>query len=350
MLVFSKKDLANYRFAIAKVVFLQVYREFNLLEGMADSSCMLVLHRDQGLKLCISLLQKPEKKEFLSRYPFDALHIYYQKAHYQRQKDRAGGEGEIFLLSEEFDRLFQEYLVAAFLRPEEYKKQEGYDLYRLLSKSLAQHSAQKSGCLYKYYAKSKVADNGYGVNDGCLSFSPPMVFNDPFDCGCRLANNKSMEHVFKVLCLTECHRNILMWSYYADNHKGYCFAYDYDDIMEGIRSLDINGICIAGEVQYKKKRPEQKAPQDKFSYTDILFYIEAAFTKYEEWKHEKEYRFVILSDGGLKSVDFVSMQITPRKVYEGVAGDKASVKDSKDRSLEIRSLAKDDTHYALKGE
>ena len=56
---------------------------------------------------------------------------------------------------------------------------------------------------------------------GCLRLSPPTSFNDPFDCNYdkkikQLLSNKG------VYCFSAKNDNILMWSHYANKHKGFC--------------------------------------------------------------------------------------------------------------------------------
>lgn len=75
------------------------------------------------------------------------------------------------------------------------------------------------------------------MNDGYLSFSHPKFFNDPFNCNFLLENNSDMSEKIRVLCLTYEYDNILMWSYYSQSHKGYCFEFSHQNLINKIKSL-----------------------------------------------------------------------------------------------------------------
>jgi hypothetical protein len=126
-------------------------------------------------------------------------------------------------------------------------------------------------CLYKYRSLIDYNDHGMNTNTikmlkhGELFFSKPRDFNDPFDCfvdeiadGTNdefikylrnkrktaeyineilrqknsgelnirnlLEDDKSQDY-FKVFCLSKKFDNILMWSHYADDHKGICIGF-----------------------------------------------------------------------------------------------------------------------------
>lgn len=134
--------------------------------------------------------------------------------------------------------------------------------------------------LYKYYSFHEKRDPSR--LDGCLFFSSPIDFNDPYDCQRDVCNNTidilnkggiySMEWLqgklielgfhddevsdiaiklrddnfdivnlvhlrqiekLGILCLTNTDTSITMWAYYT-NHKGYCLQYDTTNIMRDI--------------------------------------------------------------------------------------------------------------------
>lgn len=240
MKILHKKQIDNYRYAVAKIIFLMTENGYEFIEDFEDSNLMLV---------------KDKKK--IKKY----MYFYY--------------------LNED-KTIFEEL------------------------------SNRKP---YKYYLDTSVMNNRYNINDGNLSFSHLKYFNNPFDCNYFLANNKNMNDRFRVLCLTEKHNNILMQSHYSGNHKGYCFEFSYTDIIRKIKSLEIKGLCIFGKVSYRNKRPEIKSQVNKFSYTELKFYIDAVFTKHVEWEHEDEYRFAIISDSVME--DFVVVPVDIKEIYVG---------------------------------
>jgi len=271
------------------------------------------------------------------------------------------------MLSEEFDKQFNEAVEVAFTDTSKFLEKIRKK-YRNIVEYYFWQAKKKiyddSICIkpHKYFYKDTVMENRYGVNDGYLSFSPPEYFNDPFDCNCLLSNNIDMRDKFRVLCLTHQYDNILMWSYYSQSHKGYCFQFSYNDLIDKIKKIKVSGLCIYGGVNYNKKRPPQKSKVNYFSFTDLKFYINATFTKYLEWRHEKEYRFVIISQNFIKENDesevkkadieekngkFVTIKADIKKIYEGCLGDGKSIYNSQNVILNTVRLSKDDVKYKL---
>ena len=75
--------------------------------------------------------------------------------------------------------------------------------------------------------------------------------------------------------------NILMWSHYADNHKGIC-------LLEFARNNPL--ICHARPVRYRKEYPEWTPHAIMDGNT-----IEPVLTKARDWCYEREFR-IIASD------------------------------------------------------
>lgn len=75
----------------------------------------------------------------------------------------------------------------------------------------------------------------------------------------------------KISCFSENKDSLLMWSYYADSHKGVCLGFNI------INDKELAEHCY--KVQYSK---HFNAGNESYIY----------FTKSEEWQHEKEWRIV----------------------------------------------------------
>lgn len=346
MRVILKEQIECYRLAVAKIIFLSTEQKYTLIRDIKDSSLMLVHDRDLDEKIYISILAKPAHTS-KNEHP---IHVFYQKPSYNKfLKGRIKEEKMVVhLLSEEFDDKFAEAIEYSFYDIENFLKmisEEYVELFEYYFKNAHERiSKEEKGKLYKYYSKKTIDSNNHNVNDGTLSFTHPKYFNDPFDCNCTLANNQDMSDKFRVLCLTHEHDNILMWSYYAENHTGYCFEFLFNDLIEKIKKLSIKGLCIYGDLKYDNKRPKQKTQVNYFSFTDLNFYIDAAFTKYSEWKHEKESRFAIISSH-LKD-DFISVLIDINKIYGGCKGSGGSI-NSNGKILNVDKLIKDNLNYRL---
>jgi len=106
--------------------------------------------------------------------------------------------------------------------------------------------------------------------------------NDPFELWCVSQEDsklrpalrkykKEMSDRFGLICFSKHWHNPLLWSHYADKHRGMCLGFDVID-----RSLR--------PVKYVKERPALKMPPSKESADELLF------TKYRDWKYEEELR------------------------------------------------------------
>ena len=105
---------------------------------------------------------------------------------------------------------------------------------------------------------------------------------------------KIMDQNFAVGCLTTDYRNNLMWSHYADGHKGFCIEYDFKDLK------NINNLL---PVAYSTDRPsiplECMYNNSKDMNTEVAkaLYI-ALLNKDNIWEYENEWRIIISATEG----------------------------------------------------
>lgn len=234
--------------------------------------------------------------------------------------------------------------------------------------------------LYKYrnwtdsYHKDVIKNNE-------IYMSPPSFLNDPFDCrvyenhikfiktdndkekyisesitknlGFFKLNNISVEQGRKVLserlenilkyqirsevisdkiddknigitCLSEKWDSILMWSHYANNHKGYCVGFDekllrYSQLFDKIK-----------RVEYSEEYPELN-PLHRDKKSDELKY----FVKSLEWEYEKEFRLLNLYLSGENSASDRKIQLQNNFIKEIILG----LNTPKEHKKEIISIA-----------
>lgn len=95
---------------------------------------------------------------------------------------------------------------------------------------------------------------------------------------------------YGVACFVKDPASMLMWSYYADGHRGIAVRFDTGTFLQKFQHA-----CIPLEVKYGRDFPE-----------DLSFYSEDRFglvqntlgTKAEAWKHEEEWRLVLVGKSG----------------------------------------------------
>lgn len=104
-----------------------------------------------------------------------------------------------------------------------------------------------------------------------------------------------------ILCFSENYNDILMWSHYADNNKGFCLEFDANKI--NTRKLY--------PIMYEKEPPCLPDLYDKCQkgLVDITFLQNIyVTTKYKNWSYEKELRYV-------DSKEYI--EIVPTAIYMG---------------------------------
>lgn len=104
-----------------------------------------------------------------------------------------------------------------------------------------------------------------------------------------------MDTMFKLGCLCTDYKNNLMWSHYADGHKGFCIKYNF-----GLDCKELNNILIL-PVLYDKNRPKipwdvvlvanKESPDVKSRGAKHM--IRSLLTKDDSWRYEDEWRIII---------------------------------------------------------
>jgi len=85
-----------------------------------------------------------------------------------------------------------------------------------------------------------------------------------------------------VLSLTEKRENLLMWSHYADSHKGFCIGFDSSHHFFNRKRSEKDEFYHLRKVDYIKKRPSKALRQT--NSTDLFL------LKSDVWEYEQEWR------------------------------------------------------------
>ncbi|MHC3127912.1 hypothetical protein OB03_11755 [Brevundimonas sp. GN22] len=98
---------------------------------------------------------------------------------------------------------------------------------------------------------------------------------------------QEMKHL-GVFCMAENHTNILMWSHYANHHRGIALKFDTSKQVTG-------GLNPLLKVQYQKERPQHRRIFHDTPLTETLI---ALCTKAEFWAYEQEWRLIGSENAG----------------------------------------------------
>ena len=203
--------------------------------------------------------------------------------------------------------------------------------------------------VYKYYSldvsEKRDEENLDTLYKGKVYMSEIKGFNDPFDGRAFFYNPKELENIerlkhcggrliddfsefVRVSCFTgNGVQSMPMWAHYANNHKGFCVAYDVKDSMD-LKSclfpvqytnqrLDISSEMVRQVQKLVKSIDEthQKGNLVTMLEDKTLIYLPQLLynIKHSSWSYEKEYRCIIASTA--KGMPFIDAK--PKAIYIG---------------------------------
>lgn len=180
---------------------------------------------------------------------------------------------------------------------------------------------------YKYQKLDKNSLINLAIKKNWIA--DPLLFNDPFEFGIGdifslnssgklelldkekfLIREKYIENINNagVICYSNSDYNSLLWSHYADHHKGICLVFDVNN-EERLKHLR--------KVEYSNKIFKPVFETDSHKKFEELVKI---FTiKSEVWSYEQEYREIFYSKN--------SHNPYPGKLVEVIFGCRSEIKD-----------------------
>ena len=98
---------------------------------------------------------------------------------------------------------------------------------------------------------------------------------------------QEMDRQHGLLCFTASWQNPVLWSHYAQKHRGICLSYDLDD-------------SLVERVRYRGKRIAPRFDNQGGLIRDEPFAQDMLFTKYKRWGYEQEVRVWVSLDPATK--------------------------------------------------
>lgn len=176
-------------------------------------------------------------------------------------------------------------------------------------------------------------------DDPLLRLTPPLSLNDPFDSkpsvpaiekktaaffdmGSTImvseyelkTYRRSLEgglDKYGVVSLSEDPYSLLMWSHYANEHRGVVVSISADESTFNYHG-PFSGVCgasskLPNKISYSSRRPGFEMPDEAISdIFDDSFLSHISLVKGDDWIYEKEYRYLI----GLEEVDVAIFKLT----------------------------------------
>ncbi len=114
--------------------------------------------------------------------------------------------------------------------------------------------------------------------------------------------NRSVQETMKTCSFCEHFDSILMWSHYADCHKGFCIEYDLNQWQkDDIRRRLLYPVIYQNELFDFTDYLIQSIGYKKFNN---LYAIISCATKSDQWKYEKEWRMIFNVGPGFNEDDY----------------------------------------------
>lgn len=166
--------------------------------------------------------------------------------------------------------------------------------------------------VYKYKQLTTKHANGFSllnlytnetIKNNEIYFSSYSELNDPFDIDISTSKASGFlptRNNCVIFSTSRNYENILMWSHYSDAHRGICFGYFPNGIINAVESKKDCNLCIYGDITYQSIRPKSFVYAYRSYISNdlevLLAQIISLFTKFSDWRYEKEFRFAVFMD------------------------------------------------------
>lgn len=117
-----------------------------------------------------------------------------------------------------------------------------------------------------------LSDTGYSVPTIDISRNKEMID------GIIASAREEVTRKIGICCFTESSNNLLMWSHYADNHKGVCLKYDI--------TIDPSAFLTLHRVVYNDDYPSLNYIKQQKEVSNALYH------KSKAWEYEQEWRII----------------------------------------------------------
>jgi hypothetical protein len=210
--------------------------------------------------------------------------------------------------------------------------------------------------LYKFLSAEFALDN---LLKRRMKISEFHDMNDPFELqgvsvSDPLIDKFVVDHNFRSygsLCFTEGWTHPLLWSLYADRHKGICLGFDIDPSVE---VFEPSYVSNREKIDASTLMNTASTSPDFITAADMM--ARRLWTKFEEWRFERERRVFIRlqneqKDGPFYFADF-DHNLRPCTV---ILGKRCAVADETvrkaivryDPKIEVKRATLSPTHFAI---
>lgn len=161
--------------------------------------------------------------------------------------------------------------------------------------------------------------------------------------------SENVDKQYRVGSLCTDYKNRLMWSHYADGHKGFCIEYDFSKECEAIKDI------LVLPVVYSKERikfpwnvafaDDQNNPKVKLegAYATML----SLLTKDEIWKYENEWRVIVLGTSGIENIKMPPISCIYIGALCSIENKNKLIKIANSLDISVKEMVVDRGEYTL---
>ncbi len=131
---------------------------------------------------------------------------------------------------------------------------------------------------------------------------------------------KNFQQNIAVTCFSEKNNSILMWAHYADNNKGFCVEYDYEEIIINKNEQFLPVIYDQTIKDVSDYFPYSKTTTDSNIFTHVMIALSriCVLSKSSEWEYENEWRlYRINANENGKDTGIKKEAPIPKAIYLG---------------------------------
>jgi hypothetical protein len=144
--------------------------------------------------------------------------------------------------------------------------------------------------------------------------SNPSVLDEVFET----LHRKRINSEIGILCCSETRQSVIMWSHYADEHKGFVVGFESTDSFFSHYPHEPPDIGVLRRVTYTQER----TIIDIRNIREDAQLPEFLFTKNQDWSYEKEWRIIrLLQDAvEIRNSDVYLVAVPPSAVRQVIIG------------------------------
>lgn len=160
---------------------------------------------------------------------------------------------------------------------------------------------------------------------------------------------ESIDRQYRVGSLCTDYKNCLMWSHYADGHKGFCIEYGFSKSCEALKELLILPVVYSKErikfpwrVAFATNKEDERIKQEA-AYTMLL----SLLTKDEVWSYENEWRIIILNTNETPNIKMPPISCIYVGALCSVEHKEMIIKIAKELNVPVKQMTVDRGEYTL---